>query len=98
MWDVTVVQVWLMIGVPTIAVALILFTGRNRWRSAAGYAVLAAGFGGMAVFDRASAVLLGAALALLYASGRGGAADRGPDPMSQTGVAAAEAAGPDEMP
>jgi hypothetical protein len=35
--------------------------------------------------------VFGGLLALLYAAGRGGNADSGPDPLTQTGVEAAEA-------
>lgn len=67
-----VLQVWLLIGVPTLALAGALFVRRSPWRSMVGYAVLLAGFGGMAVYDRANAAFFGGLIALLYAAGRGG--------------------------
>lgn len=71
-----VLQVWLLIGIPTLALTGALFVRRSPWRSVLGYAVLLAGFGGMAVYDRANAAIFGGLVALLYAAGRGGAIER----------------------
>ena len=87
----TVLQAWLMIGIPGIAVALILFLAKNRWASAGGYAVLIASMAGMAMVHRPSAAGLGIGAALLYAAGKGGSADSGPNPLAQSGVEAADA-------
>jgi hypothetical protein len=90
---VTLLQLWLFVGIPALALALALFVGRSRWRSLAGYVVLIVGFGVMVVFDRASAAVFGGLLALVYASGRGGDSElEGFDLTSATGVSAAEAA------
>jgi hypothetical protein len=72
---VTILQAWLLIGFPALLLGLTLFVGRSPWRTGAGYAVLAAGFAGMATVDRASAAVLGTLLALLFASGRGGSVE-----------------------
>ncbi|CAN5337274.1 MAG: hypothetical protein H0V93_16675 [Euzebyales bacterium] len=87
----SLLQAWLFVGVPALALGLAAFLGRSRWRSGLGYLVLLAGFGVMTLFDRASGAVFGGLLALLYAAGRGGNADSGPDPLTQTGVEAAEA-------
>lgn len=78
-----VVQVWLLVGVPALVAALLLFYGRSRWRSALGYVVLLAGFLGVATVDRASAALFGTLIALVYAAGRGGAVEAGDAPEGQ---------------
>ena len=89
----TLVQLWLFVGIPAVALAVALFVGRSRWRSLSGYAVLLAAFGVMAAFDRTSAAIFGGALALIYASGRGGDREREDfDLTTATGVAGAEAA------
>jgi hypothetical protein len=72
---VSIWQAWLLVGLPSLLLGLTLFVGRSPWRAGAGYAVLAAGFGGMAVVDRASAAVLGGLLSLLFAAGRGGATE-----------------------
>jgi hypothetical protein len=72
---VSILQAWLLIGLPSLLLGLTLFIGRSPWRAAAGYAVLLAGFGGMAVVDRTSAAVLGGLIALLLAAGRGGATE-----------------------
>jgi hypothetical protein len=85
------VQLWLFVGVPALALGLGMFVGRSRWRSLAGYGVLLAGFGVMTAFHPPSGAILGTLLALLYASGRGGDAEREYDPVSDTGHRAVEA-------
>lgn len=87
----TVLQAWLMIGIPSIVLALILFLAKGRLSSGVGYLMLLAGAIGMAVAHRPSAAALGMATALLYAAGRGGSAEQGPNPLTQTGVEAADA-------
>jgi hypothetical protein len=68
----TILQAWLLIGLPSLLLGLTLFVGRSPWRAAAGYTVLLAGFAGLAVVDRTSAAVLGGLVALLLAAGRGG--------------------------
>lgn len=72
----TVMQAWLLFGVPALVLALVLFSGRSPWRSGVGYVVLLAGFAALAAFDRASAAVFGGLLALLFAAGRGGTMER----------------------
>ena len=69
-------QVWMLIGLPTLALAGAMFVRRSSWQSYVGYAALLAGFGGMAVYDRTSAAVFGGLTALLYAAGRGGSIER----------------------
>ena len=69
---VSVLQAWLVAGIPSLAISLLLFVGRSPVRALLGYAVLAAGFAFMVSVDRASAAVFGGLLALLYATGRGG--------------------------
>ncbi len=72
----TIMQAWLLFGLPALVLGLALFVGRSPWRSVLGYVVLLAGFGALAVFDRASAAIFGSLVALLYAAGRGGQDER----------------------
>lgn len=89
----TLVQLWLFVGIPVLALAIALFVGRSRWRSLAGYAVLLVGFFVMVFFDRTSAAIFGGILTLVYASGRGGDREMQDfDLMTATGVPGAEAA------
>ena len=88
----SVLQAWLVAGVPSLAISLLLFVGRSPVRALLGYAVLAAGFAFMVTVDRASAAAFGGLLALLYATGRGGTmeydephADVRPDVASDEG-------------
>ncbi len=67
-----VLQVWMLIGVPSIVLGAALLMRRSSWRSLLGYAVLFAGFGGMAAYDRANAAVFGGLIALVFAAGRGG--------------------------
>lgn len=80
---------WLLVGIPALALGLTLFVGRSPVRTLLGYLVLALGFGVMAVFDRPSAAILGGVLALLYAAGRGGPMERDdrPDDVGVSRVA-----------
>ncbi|MGH8884955.1 MAG: hypothetical protein ACRDYX_07245 [Egibacteraceae bacterium] len=70
------VQVWLVVGIPTLVVGLALFLRRSPRRALLGYAVLAAGFGLVSAYHRPSGAIFGGLLALLYAAGRGGALER----------------------
>jgi hypothetical protein len=90
---VTLTHAWLFFGIPTLALGAAMFVGRSTWRSLVGYALLATGFATMTVFDRASGAVFGAAIALVYAAGRGGSGDVGPDPLAATGHEAAQAGG-----
>lgn len=69
-------QVWMLIGIPALALAGAMFVRRSSWLALVGYAAMLGGFGGMAVFDRTSAAVFGGMIALLYASGRGGSVER----------------------
>jgi hypothetical protein len=71
-----VAVVWLVIGIPAVTAALILFLDRSPWRAGLGYLVLTAAFVTMALFDRVSAGVLGLAITLVYAAGRGGTIER----------------------
>lgn len=71
----TILQAWLFVGIPCLVAAFALFYGRSRIRTLLGYLVLAVAFGVMMLFDRSSAAGIGAIGALLYAAGRGGAAE-----------------------
>ncbi|MFA9431216.1 hypothetical protein [Egicoccus sp. AB-alg2] len=74
-----VVQAWVIVGVPVLAVALGLFTGQSQRRAWFGYALLA----GLVVFfvtvpgDVISASLLGIVLVAFVAAGRGTHSDAG---------------------
>lgn len=70
--------VWLVAGVPALALAAGLLLAHRRPLTLAAYGVLAVGFGVVAVYDPASAAVVGSVLALLYASGRGGRDERPP--------------------
>ena len=71
----SILQAWLVVGIPGLIVAFALFYGRSRVRALLGYAVLAIAFGVMLFVDRASAAAIGGLGALLYAAGRGGDAE-----------------------
>jgi hypothetical protein len=83
---VNVLQVWMLIGIPALALAGAMFVRRSTWRSLVGYAALLAGFGGMAVYDRTSAAVFGGLVALLYAAGRGGSLERDDPRVDVLGV------------
>lgn len=82
----SVVQVWLVVGVPLLALAFALFYGRSRVRTLLGYLVLLVAFGVVVSIDRASGALIGALAALLYAAGRGGQADTTAEDTSTVAV------------
>lgn len=68
---VSVLQVWLLVGIPVLAIAVALFAAPSPGRKLLGYLVLAVGFAVLAVVDGASGAVFGAILALLYAAGQG---------------------------
>ncbi len=68
---------WFLIGVPTLVACLALFATRRRVSNLAAYGVLAVGSVAFTAVHRPSGALLGGLLALLYATGRGGAAGQG---------------------
>jgi hypothetical protein len=72
---VTVLQAWLIVGVPGLILAFSLFYGQSKVRTAIGYLVLAVVFGVLMVVDRASGAIVGGIAALLYGAGRGGQAE-----------------------
>lgn len=69
-------QAWLVIGIPVLGVCAGLFLTRNPQAALLAYALLTAGFLLLAVVDRVAGAVFGALLALLYAAGRGGPAER----------------------
>lgn len=71
-----VLQVWMLIAIPTLALAGAMFIRRSVWRSLVGYGALLVGFAGTAFYDRASAAVFGGLTALVYAAGRGGTLER----------------------
>lgn len=79
-------QTWLLIGIPTLALGLAMFLGRSTWRPLVGYLVLLGGFAGMAVNHRASAGVFAAILVLAYAAGRGGDAEKQDHHPNEVGV------------
>lgn len=74
-----VLQAWLLIGLPALVAAIGLSLKRTPVAGMLAFLAVAAGFGAMAMADRASAGVFGLLLALLYAAGRGGAGERGSD-------------------
>ena len=82
----SILQVWLVVGIPAVVLGGALFYGRSRVRTALGYLVLLAAFGLMLLVDRASAGFFGVVVALLYAWGRGGSAESEPAETSLIGV------------
>lgn len=72
----TTLQVWMLIGIPTLMLAAAMFVRRSPWRSYVGYAALLIGFAGTAAYSRISAAIFGGLTALLYAAGRGGTIER----------------------
>jgi hypothetical protein len=76
--------VWLVAGVPALVLGTGLLLAHRRPLTLAAYAVLAVGFGVVAVFDPASAAVVGTVIALLYASGRG--RDEEAPPRHEPGV------------
>ena len=89
---VTLVQAWVFIGVPAVALGGAMFIGASRWRPLVGYAILLVGFGGMVWHHAPTGAVFGLIVALLYAAGRGGSGERNVASQSATGLEAAEAA------
>jgi len=83
---VSLLQAWLIIGVPGLVIALAMFLVRSLARALVGYLALLAAFVGMALVHRPSAGIFGALLALLYASGRGGEMEREPTQDDEIGL------------
>jgi hypothetical protein len=82
----SVVQVWLLIGVPVLLAAFALYTARSPALNAVGVLVALAGALVVTAFDRASGAVLGVLAVLLYASGDAGrAAVDGDDPVRPRG-------------
>lgn len=77
--------VWLVAGVPALLLAVGLLVPRRRGLTLAAYGAIAVGFGIVAAVDPVSAAAVGSILALLYASGRGGADEERP-PAHEPGV------------
>lgn len=72
-----VLQTWIVVGVPGLLLAAVLFVGNSRVRAMGGYAVLLAT---MLTFvlvpgDPLSAAAIGLAMVVLVANGRGQGAD-----------------------
>jgi hypothetical protein len=74
----TLTVVWLVIGIPALALGLGLLVPRRQALTLLGYVVLAAGFGIVTAYDPVSGAVVGMALALLYATGRGQGEREGP--------------------
>lgn len=72
----SLLQAWLIIGVPGLALAVAMFLVRSPVRALVGYLAVLGAFVGMAFVDRPSAAVFGGLLALLYAAGRGGDLER----------------------
>ena len=78
----SVVQVWLLIGVPVLFGAVALYTARSSALNALGVLLTVAGAVAVTTVDRASGAVLGVLAVLLYAAGSAGrAAAVGDDPV-----------------
>jgi hypothetical protein len=83
---VSVVQVWLLIGVPVLFGAVALYTARSPGLSALGVLVTLAGAVAVTTVDRASGAVRGVLAVLLYAAGSAGrGAVVGEDPVRGRG-------------
>jgi hypothetical protein len=69
-------QAWLVIGIPVLGVCVGLFLTRNPQAALLAYTLLTVGFLALAMVDRIAGAVFGALLALLYAAGRAGPAER----------------------
>lgn len=67
----TVWQVWLLIGVPSLALALVCFARSTPRSFLAGIVVLVLGCAGVMTVSPASGAVFAGLLALLYATGGG---------------------------
>jgi hypothetical protein len=74
----SILQVWLLFGLPALLLGGALFVGRSSWRTVLGYVVLVVGFFALAAFDRVSAAIFGGVIILLIAAGRGGRGETEP--------------------
>lgn len=84
----TVMQAWLLIGVPVLFAGIVLYTARSSVLGSLGVLVTLAGAVAMTTVDRASGVVLGVVAVLLYATGRAGrGAVLGDDPVRGRGGA-----------
>lgn len=72
----SILQVWLVAGVPALLLGGALFVGRSPWRAGLGYVVLAIGFVAVTLVERTSGGVFACVIALLIAAGRGGALER----------------------
>ncbi len=72
-----VLQTWIVVGVPGLLTALVLFVGNSRTRAIAGYVVLLATLLAFVLIpgEPISAAAIGLVLVVLVANGRG----QGPD-------------------
>ena len=78
-------QAWLLVGIPTLVIGIVLYTARSRVLGGIGLLVMLGGLAVMVTVDRISAAALGAVVTLLYAAGRaGGGAAVGEDPVQRT--------------
>lgn len=82
----SVLQAWLVIGIPGLVIGVAMFLVRSPVRALVGYAAFLAAFAGMAVVDRVSGAVFGGVLALLYAAGRGGQMEREPQDDDAVGL------------
>lgn len=94
----TVLQAWLLFGLPALILGTALFVGRSPWRSALGYLVLVGGFLALAAVERVSAGVFGGLLTLLYAAGRGGRQEGGAGGDDRDADADADVPGADRDP
>ena len=82
----TVMQAWLLIGVPALLIGLVLYTARSPRLGALGLLVLVGATIVLATVDRISAAVMAGLLTLLYAAGRAGlGAAVGEDPVRPGG-------------
>jgi hypothetical protein len=72
-----VLQTWIVVGVPGLLTAAVLFVGNSRVRALAGYAVLLATLLAFVLIpgEPISAAAIGLVLVVLVANGRGQGAD-----------------------
>ncbi len=82
----SVVQVWLLVGVPVLFGAIALYTARRPSLSALGVVLTLVGAVAVTTVDRASGAVLGVLAVLLYAAGSAGTgAVVGDDPVRASG-------------
>lgn len=82
----SILQAWVVVGLPLLLVAFGLFYGRSRVRTALAYVALMVAFIVMVTVDRGSAAVIGGLAALAYAAGRGGQAESEPADSSTIAV------------